>query len=75
MPAPKHKPNAIHKPILFVAFPIIIPASNPMPAPKDIFDSFILKLVFSQSKYKNYLNLINLLPLNRTMLLYNTGLL
>ena len=41
MPAPKHKPNAIHKPTLSVAFPIIIPASNPIPAPKDILDSFI----------------------------------
>ena len=47
MPAPKHKPNGIHKPTLSVALPIIIPASNPIPAPKDIFDSFILKLVFS----------------------------
>ena len=49
IPAPKHKPNAIHKPILSVAFPIIIPASNPIPAPKDILDSFIVivKYVFS----------------------------
>ena len=41
MPAPKHKPNAIPKPTLSVAFPIMIPASNPIPAPKDILDSFI----------------------------------
>ena len=27
MPAPKHKPKAIHKPTLSVALPIIIPAS------------------------------------------------
>ena len=49
MPAPKHKPNAIHKPTLSVAFPIIIPASNPIPAPKDILDSFIVivQVVFS----------------------------
>ena len=38
MPAPKHKPNGIHKPTLSVALPIIIPASNPIPAPKDILD-------------------------------------
>ena len=49
MPAPKHKPNGIHKPTLSVALPIIIPASNPIPAPKDILDYFILivELVFS----------------------------
>ena len=47
MPAPKHKHNAIHKPILSVAFPIITHASNPIPAPKDILDSFILIVVFS----------------------------
>jgi hypothetical protein len=44
MPAPKHKPNAIHKPTLSVAFPIIIPAINPIPAPKDILDSFIAQI-------------------------------
>ena len=44
MPAPKHKPNAIHKPTLSVAFPIIIPASNPIPAPKDILDSFTAQI-------------------------------
>ena len=43
MPAPKHKPKAIPKPTLSVAFPIIIPASNPIPAPKDILDFFIFK--------------------------------
>ena len=48
MPAPKHKPNAIHKPTLSVALPIIIPVSNPIPGPKDTFDSFIfIKLVNS----------------------------
>ena len=33
------------------------------------------KYIFRIFKNKNYLNLINLLPLNRTMSLYNTGLL
>ena len=41
IPAPKHKPNAIHKPTLLVALPIIIPAIKPIPAPIDILDSFI----------------------------------
>ena len=41
MPAPIHKPNAIHKPILFVTLPIIIPPINPIPAPNEILDSFI----------------------------------
>ena len=56
MPAPKHKPNAIPKPTLSVAFPIMIPASNPIPAPKDILDSFIaivftLRLTFCHLRY------------------------
>ena len=38
MPAPKHKPNAIHKPTLSVAFPIIIPAIKPIHAPCDVLD-------------------------------------
>ena len=42
MPAPKHKPNAIHKPILLVILPIIIPAIKPIPAPIDVLDSFII---------------------------------
>jgi len=44
MPAPKHKPNEIHKPTLSVALPIIIPASNPIVAPKDVLDSFIAQI-------------------------------
>ena len=42
MPAPKHKPNAIHKPTLLVILPIIIPAIKPIPAPVDVLDSFTL---------------------------------
>ena len=42
MPAPKHKPKAIHKPILLVILSIIIPAIKPIPAPVDVLDSFIL---------------------------------
>ena len=42
MPAPKHKPNATHKPILLVILQIIIPAIKPIPAPVDVLDSFML---------------------------------
>ena len=42
MPAPKHKPNATHKPILLVILPIVIPAIKPIPAPIDVLDYFIL---------------------------------
>ena len=41
IPAPKHKPSAIHKPTLSVILPIIIPASKPIAAPIDVLDSFI----------------------------------
>ena len=56
MPAPKHKPNAIPKPTLSVAFPIMIPASNPIPAPKDILDSFIVIVELVFSLVKNYID-------------------
>ena len=69
MPAPKHKPNAIHKPTLSVALPIIIPASNPIPAPKDILDSFMLKLVFSYHLFiffpQTHLLFLDFLQLNK----------
>ncbi len=42
MPAPKHKPNAIHKPTLSLILPIVIPTIKPIPAPVDVLDSFIL---------------------------------
>jgi len=51
IPAPKQRPNDIHRPILFVLFPIKIPAIRPIPAPIDILSSIIFNLLV---KFTNF---------------------